>query len=153
MPRVRHNNTVDPKKTNFFAYEGVTVFKPNLKEVREGLNVELNEVNHENMDEVHQLLYDRLKHDITFVTLSEHGVYYSNSISEVIPSHLRSIADVSGAGDTVIATASTIYALTQDAHLMAAASNIAGGLVCESVGVVPINKKALLDECVKLLAD
>ncbi len=145
--------TVDPKKTNFFSYKGVTIFKPNLKEVREGLNIELADVGQESMDEVHGLLHQELQHDITFVTLSEHGVYYSNSSSEVIPSHLRSIADVSGAGDTVIATASTIYALTRDARFMAAASNIAGGLVCESVGVVPINKQRLMEECVRLLVE
>lgn len=145
--------TVDPKKTNFFAYKGATIFKPNLKEVREGLNIELSSVGQEDMDEVHRLLHNELQHEITFVTLSEHGVYYSNSTSEVIPSHLRSIADVSGAGDTVIATASTIYALTKDARLMAATSNIAGGLVCESVGVVPIDKERLVKECVKLLTE
>lgn len=69
----------------------------------------------------------------------------------IVPSHLRNIADVSGAGDTVIATASLIYAATKDAHLMAEISNIAGGLVCEEVGVVPVNAEHLQDECIKLL--
>jgi len=142
---------VDPKKKNFLAYKGVTIFKPNLKEVREGLNITLNPVNKANMDKAHKALHAELKHEITFVTLSEHGVYYSNSKSELIPSHLRSIADVSGAGDTVIATASIIYTLTKDPAMMANISNIAGGLVCEDVGVVPINKKRLMEECVRLL--
>lgn len=144
---------VDPKKDNFLAYKGVTIFKPNLKEVKEGLNISLGTINKATMDKVHKELKATLQHDITFVTLSEKGVYYGNSSSEVIPSHLRSIADVSGAGDTVIATAAIVYALTKDPVLMAKISNIAGGLVCEEVGVVPINKRKLLDESMRLLAD
>ncbi len=142
---------VDPKKDNFLAYKGVTIFKPNLKEVKEGLNISLNTINKATMDKVHKELKAALQHDITFVTLSEKGVYYGNSSSEVIPSHLRSIADVSGAGDTVIATAAMVYTLSKDPVLMAKVSNIAGGLVCEDVGVVPINKRRLMEECARLL--
>jgi len=144
---------VDPKKDNFLAYKGVTIFKPNLKEVKEGLNISLDTINKATMDKVHKELKAALQHDITFVTLSEKGVYYGNSSSEVIPSHLRSIADVSGAGDTVIATAAMVYTLSKDPVIMAKISNIAGGLVCEEVGVVPISKKRLMDESMKLLAD
>ena len=142
---------VDPKKDNFLAYKGVTIFKPNLKEVKEGLNISLNTINKATMDKVHKELKAALQHDITFVTLSEKGVYYGNSSSEVIPSHLRSIEDVSGAGDTVIATAAMVYTLSKDPVLMAKVSNIAGGLVCEDVGVVPINKRRLMEECARLL--
>lgn len=143
--------TVDPKKKNFLSYKDVTIFKPNLKEVREGLNVALEKVNKEDLNEVVKKLKDELHHEITFITLSEKGVFYNKeNTSDIIPSHIRNIADVSGAGDTVIATASLIYALTKDAHLMAEISNIAGGLVCEQVGVVPIDRKLLEEECVHL---
>lgn len=154
---IRHCNelgavtAVDPKKINFLAYKGVTIFKPNLKEVREGLNMPLPAVHKPAMDEVHAVLQKHLGHTITFVTLSEKGVYYGNSNSEIIPSHLRNIADVSGAGDTVIATAAIVYALSKDAAVMAQISNIAGGLVCEEVGVVPINKQRLMDESLRLI--
>ena len=70
----------------------------------------------------------------------------------IIPSHLRNIADVSGAGDTVIAVASLVYAVTKNTHLMAEIANIAGGLVCEEVGTVAINKEKLLRECELLLS-
>lgn len=143
--------TVDPKLKNFLAYRNVTVFKPNLKEVREGLHIPLADVNIDTLNEVHQSLKKELNHKVSFITLSEKGVYYSNDTSAVIPSHERDIKDVSGAGDTVIATASVIYALTKDAKLMAQVSNIAGGLVCESVGVVPIDKQRLQQECERLL--
>lgn len=142
---------VDPKWHNFLAYKNVTVFKPNLKEVREGLNLPLSVIGKETLDEVHNSLKEKLAHKLTFITLSEHGVYYGNDKSELIPSHLRNIADVSGAGDTVIATAAVIYTLTKDPNLMAQVSNIAGGLVCEDVGVVPINKERLQQESIRLI--
>jgi bifunctional ADP-heptose synthase (sugar kinase/adenylyltransferase) len=77
--------------------------------------------------------------------------YQTTGHSGIIPSHLRSIADVSGAGDTVIAVASLVYAATKDVRLMAEIANIAGGLVCEEVGTVAINKEKLLLECGLLL--
>ncbi len=143
---------VDPKKRNFLAYKGVSIFKPNLKEVREGLNVPVETVNEESLRQVNDALSEALQHQITFITLSEKGVYYNDQhAAGIIPSHIRNIADVSGAGDTVIATASLIYAQTRSAALMAEISNLAGGLVCEQVGVVPIHKKLLLDEAVRCL--
>ena len=142
---------VDPKKKNFLQYQGVTIFKPNLKEVREGLNLSLETIDAQSLDSVHGLLQKELNHQITFLTLSERGVYVQDGEkATLIPSHLRHIADVSGAGDTVIATAALVYAATRDAGLMAALSNLAGGLVCEEVGVVPINKARLLEEAKQL---
>lgn len=144
--------TVDPKKKNFFTYKGVDVFKPNLKEVKEGLNVLVDEVNEITLQHIHQQLQLQLQHAVSFITLSEKGVFYSNDKQgHIIPSHIRSIADVSGAGDTVIAVASLTYAATKDVHLMAAVANIAGGLVCEEVGTVAIKKDRLLKECKLLL--
>lgn len=143
---------VDPKKKNFLAYKNVTIFKPNLKEIREGLHLPIQRVDKEELDAADEKLRNILHNDITFITLSEKGVYYKDADgSTVIPSHIRNIADVSGAGDTVIATASMVYALTKDAGLMAAVSNIAGGLVCEEVGVVPIDKELLASEAERLL--
>lgn len=144
--------TVDPKLTNFLSYEGVTIFKPNLKELREGLHLALQPVSEETLSQADLQLRKHLKHHVSFITLSEKGVYYNEGAeAAIIPSHLRNIADVSGAGDTVIATASLIYALTKDARLMAEVANIAGGLVCEEVGVVPIQKELLLTEATALL--
>jgi len=143
---------VDPKKKNFLAYKDVTIFKPNLKEVREGLNLSLENIDQDELDVVNQKLRDILHHEVTFITLSERGVYYNDQReASILPSHIRNIADVSGAGDTVIATASLIYTLTRDARLMAELSNLAGGLVCEQVGVVPIDKSLLLTEALQAL--
>lgn len=143
---------VDPKRKNFFSYVGVDIFKPNLKEAVEGLNIRTDVVNLSLLKDIHLLLQEKLKHKISFITLSEKGVFYNdNNSSSLIPTHIRSIADVSGAGDTVIAVASLVYATTKNVKLMAEVANIAGGLVCEEVGTVAINKESLLKECEELL--
>ena len=149
-----HNiiTAVDPKRKNFFSYKGVTIFKPNLKEVKDGLNLLVEEVDITALKNIHQLLKEQLHHSISFITLSEQGVYFENEKdAAIIPSHLRRIADVSGAGDTVIAVAALLYASTGDTRLMAEVANIAGGLVCEEVGTAAITKEKLLRECRLLL--
>ena len=97
-------------------------------------------------------LKEQLDHSISLITLSEKGVFYQeNEHKNILPSHRRNIADVSGAGDTVIAVASLVYAATKDIDLAAKIANIAGGIVCEEVGTVAINKEKLLEECKKLI--
>ena len=152
----RHHNiltTVDPKRKNFFAYKGVDIFKPNLKEVKEGLNLLSDEISLSILKDIHLQLQEKLQHKISFITLSEKGVFYNDDkIAAIIPTHIRNVADVSGAGDTVIAVASLVYASTKNITLMADVANVAGGLVCEEVGTVAIDKEKLLDECKKLLS-
>ncbi len=140
--------TVDPKRKNFFAFKGVTIFKPNLKEVKEALNVLLDDVNETFLKGIHQKLRAQLKHSISLITLSEKGIFYEDeNHADIIPTYVRKIADVSGAGDTVIAVASLVFAVTKDIELSARIANMAGGLVCEEVGTVAINKQKLLKEC------
>ena len=150
---------VDPKRKNFFAYEGVDIFKPNLKEVKDGLNTLRDDINLSVLKDMHLLLQEKLKHRISLITLSEKGVFYAQhpvdhqeNHAAIIPTHIRSVADVSGAGDTVIAVAALVFAATGDAKLMAEIANIAGGLVCEEVGTVAIGKELLIEECKKLLS-
>lgn len=143
---------VDPKRKNFFAYKQADIFKPNLHEAKEALNILAEDVSPHLLEQIHTALYAQLHHDVSFVTLSEKGVYYQDAREKaLIPTHIRSIADVSGAGDTVIAVASLVYAATKNKRLMAEMANIAGGLVCEEVGTVAIDKEKLLEECKKLL--
>lgn len=145
--------TVDPKKVNFMAYKNVTLFKPNLKELKEGLKVDFNHKNAQELDDTVKQLEEKLRNTNTLLTLSESGVYIkSNKESHHIPAHLRNITDVSGAGDTVISVASLCLAAKQDAKLIAELSNLAGGLVCENVGVVPIVKEKLLEEAKQILS-
>lgn len=144
---------VDPKRKNFFDYKGVDIFKPNLKEVKEALNLLFTDIDPTTLENIHHELYNHLQHHISFITLSERGVFYQgDNEAAVLPSHLRAIADVSGAGDTVIAVAALVYATTKDIKLMAQMANIAGGLVCEEVGTAAIDKAKLLHECELLLS-
>ncbi|CAN5139154.1 D-glycero-beta-D-manno-heptose-7-phosphate kinase [soil metagenome] len=146
--------TADPKRKNFFSFKGVDIFKPNLKEVKEGLNLISDEVSEQALRGIHGALNNFLQHKISLITLSEKGVYIQKgNFAKIIPTHMRNIADVSGAGDTVIAVASLVYAATKDITLAAQVANVAGGQVCEEVGTVAVNKEKLLDECISLLKE
>jgi len=140
---------VDPKKKNFLAYKNCTLFKPNLKELREGLKLEFGapDADRPGFEAAVARLRDVLTPDIVLVTLSEHGVFAQQHAAKTyLPAHLRTISDVSGAGDTVISIAACCVALRQPAAFTAALANLGGGLVCEQVGVVPIEKRLLLAE-------
>jgi rfaE bifunctional protein kinase chain/domain len=142
---------VDPKKKNFMSYTGVTLFKPNLKELKEGLKLDFD---HNNISELEKIASNFIKKQnisTLLVTLSEKGIYtHSLKTKTVIPAHIRNISDVSGAGDTVISLAALCLALNLSSTLTATLANLAGGLVCEKVGVVPIDKQQLLNEAIGL---
>ncbi len=144
---------VDPKKSNFLTYKKTTLFKPNLKEIKEGLNIENNLDTLEDVLVAVSLLEKELGNSISMVTLSERGVLIKQGeIHHIIPAHIRNIADVSGAGDTVVSVAALCLALNTDIKTLAELSNLAGGLVCEKTGVVPIEKDALLSEAKRINA-
>lgn len=147
--------TADPKKDHFWAYSGITLFKPNLKELIDGLQLKLtSKPDLPRLDEAFEKLQREMKIKAALITLSEQGVYYNTGTeSRIIPAHVRKIADVSGAGDTVISVASMCLALGFELDFIAALSNLAGGLVCEESGVAPINPLTLQNEAMNLLAD
>ena len=143
---------VDPKRKNFFLYQHVDIFKPNLKEVKDGLNILVDDLSQLHLNKIHEELHKKLHHKISLITLSEKGVFVQcEDYSDIIPAHIRNVADVSGAGDTVIAVASLVYAATKDISLTAEIANLAGGIVCEEVGTVAIQKEKLFDDCLGLL--
>lgn len=145
---------VDPKKRNFMDYKGATLFKPNLKELREGMQLEVDPGDLDSIKKASSALQNALDAQMVMVTLSEHGVFIKdNGDTHLIPAHIRQISDVSGAGDTVISVVACGLAAKLDAKITAAMANLAGGLVCEYVGVVPINRDDLAEEIeeIKLL--
>ena len=148
--------TVDPKKKNFEAYQGVTLFKPNLKEMREGLKIDIDASDVENLRSAAATLQQKQNIQSVMITLSEHGVYFRELVDEtyaevLVPAHLRHISDVSGAGDTVISVAALCTAIHTSAQFLVELSNLAGGLVCEHVGVVPVDRQQLYEEALELL--
>ena len=142
---------VDPKFRHFMDFQGVYLFKPNLKELREGLKTEVNPLSESDMEGVTDELFAALGIENILITLSEHGIYYRNQATMGrIPAERRHIADVSGAGDTVIAIASLALHCGANLAEAAALANLGGGMVCETPGVVPIDVHQLLKESLKL---
>lgn len=142
---------VDPKKSNFLAYKNVTLFKPNLKEIKEGLKIDYDLDSKELVEKAIGDLKKKLNNVMTLVTLSERGVVIEEQGDFThIPAHLRNIADVSGAGDSVVSVAALCLASKAKPAAIAEISNLAGGLVCEKTGVVPVDYKLLLEETIKV---
>lgn len=135
--------TVDPKKRNFDAYKYVTMFKPNLKEFCEGCKIDRTT----DIETLKPYAKDFLQNnniDILMVTLSENGILICTQKNYVhIPAQIRDIVDVSGAGDTVISVASLLLTASEEIREIARIANFAGGIVCEKVGVVPVDVETL----------
>ena len=141
---------VDPKKRNFLHYQNVTLFKPNLKELRDGLKIEIDPKDESSLNRAVDLVKSKLGVEGVMLTLSEQGVFINYQGQKLkLPAHNRAIADVSGAGDTVISIAALCVALQLSPDRIAALSNLGGGLVCQHVGVVPIDREELLREALE----
>lgn len=141
---------VDPKKRNYNDYRNITLFKPNFKEFKEGMKLDIEKGEHDLLLKAGREFIKERNIKILMVTLSEHGVFVCQEDNyEFIPAEVRNIADVSGAGDTVISVSSLCLAAGLSANKVAKIGNIAGGLVCEKSGVVPIAKLHLLHECIE----
>lgn len=138
--------TVDPKFKNFWAYKHVTLFKPNLKEIRAQLTQAV-DPNLESLQAAAQEIQSRLGNRYTLITLSEKGLFWGDHQGgQLTPTLPRAIADVCGAGDTVISIAALGLALGVPPAELAVLANLAGGQVCERVGVVPVDKAQLQRE-------
>jgi D-glycero-beta-D-manno-heptose-7-phosphate kinase len=142
---------VDPKRKNFMSYTGVSLFKPNLKELREGLKMEMDTEDLKSIGKALERFIKEQNIGTAMITLSDKGIYLHNSKTKALfPAHKRDITDVSGAGDTVVSIAALCLAAGLTDKQTATLSNLAGGLVCEKVGVVPVDKSQLLSEALKL---
>ena len=151
--------TVDPKHRNFSAFHDVGLFKPNLKELKEGLNIDIDDSSDEalyaGLRQAAISLHERQHTGIVLITLSSKGMYacdfrHGEPQDICVPARLRTISDVSGAGDTVISVITLALAAGLPLPEAVQCANIAGGIVCEQVGVVPINRNRLKDEMATL---
>jgi rfaE bifunctional protein kinase chain/domain len=142
---------VDPKKRNFLHYKNASLFKPNKKEMKEGLKLDGELKDIQEIQKAVSLLKKKLHNETVLITLSEKGIYIDQQNQKHhLPAHIREISDVSGAGDTVVSVAALCYALNLSPKFLAALSNLAGGIVCEHIGVVPIDKGQLHKEAIRL---
>jgi D-glycero-beta-D-manno-heptose-7-phosphate kinase len=145
--------TVDPKFNNFFEYRDVTVFKPNRREIEHAFGVKLR--TDDDFNRYGLELLQTIRAQSVLITRGEYGmtlIEKSGNISHV-PTRTRSVADVSGAGDTVIATLTVLLAAGSDIVEASAISNFAGGLVCEEVGIVPVDRDRLRDTILRYERD
>lgn len=141
----------DPKSRNFNNYQRVDLFKPNFKEFKDGLKLQIEKTDMKELKLVSQKFKLENQIGLLFITLSELGVFLTNGVKQnYYPAEVRDIADVSGAGDTVVAAASLCLAAKLPIPFMAQLSNLAGGLVCEKLGVVPIDLELLKKEAKKI---
>ena len=134
---------VDPKFNNFFEYKNVTVFKPNRKETEEALGVRLHDQG--SVERAAKTLLEKLQAESVLLTLGEQGmtlVERGGSATHV-PTMARKVADVSGAGDTVISTLTMALAAGATVREASMLANFAGGIVCGEVGIVPIDLHVL----------
>ncbi|MFT3740852.1 MAG: PfkB family carbohydrate kinase [Breznakibacter sp.] len=145
---------VDPKKRNFLAYKEVSFFKPNLKEFKEGLGIEFAKSDKTAIEKAAKSYLEQTGTQHIMVTMAEQGVFICGHNNHAFfPAQVRNIADVSGAGDTVISVSALCLASGLPIPLVAQIANMAGGMVCEKPGVVPIDKNHLLQECLAKIPD
>ena len=139
--------TVDPKFRNFLKYQNVTLFKPNIKETEEALAIKV--ATDEDLFKAGEALLNNLKAKSVLITRGAKGMSLFEPEGRVthVDTRVRKVADVSGAGDTVISTLTA--ALTAGATNKEAATiaNYAAGVVCEYVGIVPIEIEKLYRVC------
>lgn len=143
---------VDPKKDNYWHYQNADLFKPNLNELQQSCSesIDINEL--DALSSIVQKQRQKLKAQLFLLTLSQHGVFIQNNDhSKLYTAFKRQVIDVSGAGDSVIATAALALACELHADQIAQLSNLAGGLACEKVGVYPLEKERLLREAIRLI--
>ena len=107
------------------------------------------------LNEIHDLAKDfacKQNIDKVMVTMSAKGIAFYDRQNDKFfhqPAFHRRVSDVSGAGDTVISVSTLFLLKGHTVEETCLASNLAGGLVCEYVGVVPINGAQLKAEMVK----
>jgi rfaE bifunctional protein kinase chain/domain len=136
---------VDPKAKNFWEYKRVTVFKPNLREINAQTPFEV-QPNMASLTRAADYIRQQIGNEYTLITLSEKGIFVDQPDHKILPTRPRPINDVCGAGDAVISTVAIGIANGIPIDDIATLANIAGGQVCEQVGVVPVEVDSLLKE-------
>jgi len=138
---------VDPKRRNFTKYQGVSLFKVNVADLKDGLEIEFDALNEADLKQAANLLKEKIQADNYFITLSRHGIFYdSGEETGKLNAHPRQIIDVMGAGDTVISVSGLCLTLGLPLPFIAEMANLAGGMVCESSGASPIDPERLFEE-------
>ncbi|HEY2846806.1 MAG TPA: D-glycero-beta-D-manno-heptose-7-phosphate kinase [Pyrinomonadaceae bacterium] len=136
--RTAPHRLVDPKGKNYSKYRGATVITPNRREAAEACNIE--DTGPRSVEDAGRQLLDQHQFGAVLITRGEEGMTLFRTGED--PVHFealaRSVYDVTGAGDTVIATLAASVAAGADLSDAARLSNIAAGIVVEQVGTTAI---------------
>ena len=135
---------VDPKKDNFNSFQNVNLFKPNLRELETGLNLTIDANDKDRVKQCVELIHELLNAQYTLVTMAEKGLFIKGSQNNLVPTSKINVKDVSGAGDTVISIASLCLVNQIDEITTGMLANLAAGIVCQEIGIVPITKNDIL---------
>ena len=137
---------IDPKGKNWQKYRSATIITPNLKELSEVSGIEVKNENEAILDAANNILK---KYDLNslLVTRSEKGMsYIAPEASLDIPTEAKEVYDVSGAGDTVVATLAAALAANMPIADAIHLANKAAGIVVGKIGTSPILFKELQAE-------
>lgn len=143
---------VDPKRRHFLDFTRCTVFKPNRKEVSDALGASVRTLS--DVEQVARRLLAELDCHSVLITLGAEGMMLIERGGEphVIPTRARKVADVSGAGDTTIATLAAMVCSGASLAESAALANVAAGYVVGEPGIVAISDNVLIEH-VAAIAD
>ena len=143
---------VDPKKNNFLEFKNCDIFKPNLKEIKEGMEIDFNEKIENELEIATSKLRKALNAKAILLTLSSDGICINSGDSFIhTPAYGGAVVDVSGAGDTVISVAALLLSEDVSYEEISKISCLSGGIVCQKVGVVPIKKEELLNKALEII--
>ncbi len=134
---------VDPKGKDFKKYNGATLLTPNLAEAINAAHIENKDA--KTIEKAAEKLLSEIEIEALLITLGEDGMKLFRRDDEPIhfPSMARQVFDVTGAGDTVIASLAVALGTKTDIYTAVSLANIAAGLVVEKVGTSTITLETL----------
>ncbi len=136
---------VDPKGKDYKKYKGANLLTPNRKEAIEACNLDESENNL--VEKAGEMLLETISTEAILITQGEKGMtlYQKSGQSYNYPALARKVYDVTGAGDTVIATLAVSIGAGLDYGQAAALANVAAGLVVEQIGTTSIKTEMLIN--------
>jgi D-beta-D-heptose 7-phosphate kinase/D-beta-D-heptose 1-phosphate adenosyltransferase len=132
---------VDPKGDDFVKYQGATILKPNLQEAYAAAKLPQEAT----LEQVADTLFKKVSVDMFMITRSELGIslFTKDGKRSDFPVHSKEVIDVTGAGDTVLATVSMVLGNGLDIKYGAKFANIAAGIAIERIGCARITLSEL----------
>jgi D-beta-D-heptose 7-phosphate kinase / D-beta-D-heptose 1-phosphate adenosyltransferase len=138
---------VDPKGSNYLKYQGATLIKPNVEELKELFRLAEDSLDGSNELGYLTQLTEIVASEFTLLTRGSRGmILYDGKNSVEIPSIKMEVFDVSGAGDSVMATIAAAYSTGTSVEDAARLGNVAGGIVVGKSGTAVITQDELIQE-------